>query len=56
VIIRAGSVVVCGLAFVEREALEDDCGGLLRRLVVEVHIAGGVVEAGDGRAIKNGRA
>ena len=28
VIIRAGSVVVCGFAFVECEALEDDCGGL----------------------------
>ena len=45
-------VVVCGFAFVEREAFEDDCGGLFGRLVVEVDIAGGVVEAGDGRAIK----
>ncbi len=44
--------MVCGFAFVEREALKDDCGGLFGRLFVEVHIAGGVVEAGDGCAIK----
>ena len=41
---RAGGVVVLGLAFVEREAFEDERGGLLRRFVVEFDEAGEVDE------------